>query len=150
GSDRLSGNIGNDTIFGGEGDDTVLGGDGDDRILGDIGSDRLSGNIGNDTIFGGEGDDIISGFNGLDRLVGGNGKDIFVLGDVEDSFYLENGNNDFALITDFQIGQDKLRLFGSSNDYDFIANRIYKDNDLIANIFGVDTSVLNNRDIQYI
>ena len=37
-----------------------------------------------------------------DTLTGGAGADTFVLGNASGSFYLEQGNNDYALITDFK------------------------------------------------
>ncbi|NET39835.1 MAG: YncE family protein, partial [Cyanothece sp. SIO1E1] len=60
-----------------------------------------------------------------DVLRGGSGQDIFVLGNVTGTFYRSASNSaqgeaDFARIDDFKLGQDKIRLHGSANDYELI------------------------------
>jgi subtilisin family serine protease len=91
----------------------------------------LWGTTGNDTITGGSGNDRISGVlatgtsaeamgaGQIDTLTGGAGADIFVLGDSRGVFYdnrnsRNTGTGDYALITDFKSGEDKLQLSGSS------------------------------------
>jgi len=94
----------------------------------------LWGTTGNDVITGGSGNDRLSGVlatgtsaaamgaGQIDTLTGGAGADIFVLGDSRGVFYddRKNGNlgtADYALIKDFQAGEDKLQLRESSYLY---------------------------------
>ena len=135
---RINGLGGHDTINGLGGHDTLVGGDGNDGLLGDTGNDRLFGGNGNDGLFGGTGNDRLFGGNGNDRLVGvyniaanpgqgevdsltgGFGSDTFVLGDADKIYYddgnlFSTGTNDYALITDFQAGQDTIQLKGGVN-----------------------------------
>ncbi|MGB3405585.1 MAG: Ig-like domain-containing protein [Microcoleaceae cyanobacterium] len=140
GNDILSGDIGNDTLCGGEGDDTLrgdqiddgnspavgsngqqdmlFGGRGNDLLLGDEGQDTLCGDLGNDTLHGGKDNDLIKGCFGNnlllgemgdDTLIGGEGNDTLTGGDGIDTFVI-NPNRGNNLITDFQIGQDRLML----------------------------------------
>lgn len=95
GSDLLEGGPGNDSLGGGEGNDTVLGGNGNDFLAGGGRHDMLQGGSGNDTLNGGGGDDTMSG---------GLGADLFVFNE------LLPGERD--TITDFQPGEDRLRLTG--------------------------------------
>ncbi|NET35261.1 MAG: hypothetical protein F6K19_25075 [Cyanothece sp. SIO1E1] len=143
GNDRLLGQNGNDILQGGQGKDILKGGRGRDRLygnqdadklIGDAGNDLLQGGTGNDTLNGGSGHDILIGVNAelsnpgageRDILSGGSGKDIFMLGNAEGSFYLSDNNStqgraDFARITDFKFGQDKIRLHGSADDYELV------------------------------
>lgn len=121
GNDQLNGDIGNDTIDGGAGDDVAFGAQGDDSLSGDNGSDRLLGGSGNDNLSGGAGNDRLIGAdastpaNGFgagerDNLTGGGGSDTFVLGTNTQVFYDNQGNNDFALINDFNLNQDFIEL----------------------------------------
>ena len=57
-----------------------------------------------------------AGANEIDTLVGGQGGDRFILGDENMVFYSQSGENDYALITDFDDG-DRLTLQGSSSQY---------------------------------
>lgn len=134
--DDLLGEEGNDSIAAGRGDDRVQGGQGEDLLFGNLGNDYIAGGENNDTIFGGKDDDILVGGSGndaifgdigsdfiqgvdldigefsqfglgeIDTLTGGSEGDFFVLGDETRSFYIGSGNNDFAVITDFQSGED--------------------------------------------
>lgn len=87
----------------------------------------LWGTTRSDTITGGNGNDRISGVlasgttaaamsrGQIDVLTGGLGADVFVLGDSRGVFYddLRSGNlgtDDYARITDFIAGEDKLQL----------------------------------------
>ncbi|MEA5624999.1 calcium-binding protein [Nostoc sp. UHCC 0251] len=101
------------------------------------GNDTLQGAGGNDTLDGGSGNDILYGdsillspppgtSNGIDVLTGGIGADRFVLGGRDSLFAvrlyddrnsLTSGLNDYALITDFQRGEDKIVLAGSASNY---------------------------------
>ena len=127
GNDSLSGNSGNDTLLGGSGNDSLFGNSGNDSLRGGLGNDSLRGGLGNDTLLGGDGDDTIvgvapkgnnPGINEIDILTGGAGADIFVLGDSSNPYYVGGGDSDFAVITDFQSGTDKIQLHGDINDYD--------------------------------
>ncbi|GAB4383728.1 MAG: hypothetical protein Kow00121_46080 [Elainellaceae cyanobacterium] len=126
---------------GGSGNDTLLGGKGFDHLVGGSGNDTVSGNDGVDIIYGtsNAGGSNIPGRGEKDLLTGGAGGDFFVLGDrkgVNNSarvFYDDGDNNfdfdadfffsnkdgtgDFARITDFKIGEDRIRLVGRSSDY---------------------------------
>ncbi|WP_085633635.1 S8 family serine peptidase [Marivita cryptomonadis] len=98
-----------------------------EEFLGQI----IFGTTGSDVLSGGSGNDIISGLpdpaetpttttlgeGEVDTLTGGGGEDVFELGDSRGIFYDDdnprsgnNGKNDYALITDFMIGVDKIQL----------------------------------------
>ncbi|BAY41396.1 hypothetical protein NIES2111_57920 (plasmid) [Nostoc sp. NIES-2111] len=146
GNDTLIGGNGDDLLidlnfrFGG-GDDYLDGGNGNDTLRGGTGNDTLNGGNGNDTLIGAETPGTVPiefriyGIGEIDTLTGGNGSDTFVLGlpglnEVGniDSFYgsrnrdpggglITQGNNDYALITDFNSTQDTIQLAGTINDY---------------------------------
>ncbi|NET38694.1 MAG: hypothetical protein F6K19_43010 [Cyanothece sp. SIO1E1] len=143
GNDRLYGETGNDTLHGGKDNDTLSGGQGSDRLYGGQGADRLFGSVGNDRLYGGLSHDTLVGGAGRDTLIGvsagvknpgtgerdvlkgGSGQDIFVLGNATGTFYRSASNSaqgeaDFARIDDFKLGQDKIRLHGSANDYELV------------------------------
>lgn len=133
GNDIIWGNLGNDSLFGEAGDDSISGGDGNDNLLGGDGNDLLGGWNGDDTLYGGNGNDslygdagndTLYGQGGIDTLTGGAGADIFdlTLGVVSNQVngntttvglgtdYKFAGNNDYALITDFNPNEDIIRL----------------------------------------
>ena len=83
---------------------TLIGLDGDDTITGGARNDNLHGNIGNDVISAGHGNDNLSGQEGDDMLTGGLGNDIF-------NFDLRSIQTDHDTITDFVVGQDRLRFW---------------------------------------
>ncbi|MBD2304302.1 hemolysin-type calcium-binding protein [Chroococcidiopsis sp. FACHB-1243] len=143
GDDTLYGGSGNDTLYGGNDNDTLYGDAGNDflngyvgndRLYGGYGNDDLEGSFGNDVVNGGSGDDIINGAGGfgpepyssasrgsneIDTLTGGAGKDKFRLessgaGRDGRGVSYRYGNNDYALITDFNLNEDVITL--SSND----------------------------------
>ncbi len=110
GDDLAFGNLGNDTLYGYFGSDTLLGGQGNDRLYGEENNDLLSGDLGDDTLIG-----AYNGFyattpgkHEIDTLTGGQGADVFVLGDESKSYYVGQGNSDFALLTDFNPNEDRL------------------------------------------
>jgi Ca2+-binding RTX toxin-like protein len=136
----LNGTQGNDKIYALGGNDIIYGNAGNDIIDGGNGNDKLFGGDGNDKIFGGCGNDIIDGVKSnsltqssnfgkgeIDILTGGAGKDVFVLGMASDAknsltggkYYVGEGNCDYALIKDFNLGKkgDAIQLFGNANDY---------------------------------
>lgn len=121
----LQGYGGNDRLFGLAGNDTLFGHDGNDTIIGGRGNDILLGGNGNDLLIGVSPTPSNSGYGETDRFTGGTGADIFVLGDVNKVYYNYKGTEtegikDKAIITDFNIMEDKIRLHGSSSDYQLI------------------------------
>lgn len=104
GNDTIGGGTGNDTILGGAGHDQIGAGDDNDFIRGGVGNDFLGGGDGNDQIFGDAGQDTLNGGHGNDTLSGGADADLFIFNAISAS-----GN---STITDFEDGQDILRLVG--------------------------------------
>ncbi|MEO0645124.1 MAG: NF038122 family metalloprotease [Cyanobacteria bacterium J06650_10] len=107
------------------------------------GNDTLEGGRGNDTLKGGIGSDVLDGSNAValgayeyDILGGGLGEDTFVLGSTESSYYLSDGDSDYALIQDFDAAIDILQLYGSAGNYQTQQNggslRLESDGELIA------------------
>jgi Ca2+-binding RTX toxin-like protein len=87
-------------------------------LTGNNGNDTLQSSSGKDTLSGGNGNDILIADSGQDNLTGGNGSDTFVLGTASGSISFDNaGSTDFANITDFQSGIDRLRLAGNASLY---------------------------------
>ncbi|NEO47781.1 MAG: hypothetical protein F6K55_28175 [Moorea sp. SIO4A3] len=115
-NNELSGDDGNNRLSGGKGNDTLNGGNGDDILYGGEGDDILRGGNGNDTL---KGTDAISGgANTDDVLRGGAGADRFILGDVNQAYYVAAGWNDCAVIEDFNTAEgDVIQLHGSIGDY---------------------------------
>ncbi|MDJ0843102.1 calcium-binding protein [Crocosphaera sp.] len=143
GNDQLT-NIEN--IIGTSFDDQIIGNHFDNSIIGGAGNDFIDGVAGDDTLIGGDGFDVLFGGNGADTLTGvdpnslqpGFGEvdilqgddlsspsaDLFVLGDQNKVYYLNPnpsnpGNQDYALILDFQTGIDQVQLKGSPGNYTF-------------------------------
>ncbi|MBD2443165.1 hypothetical protein H6G25_08115, partial [Dolichospermum sp. FACHB-1091] len=124
---QITGTSQNDTITTGSGNDTINGG---------AGNDTINGGTGNDTIDGVNGTLLTPGLGEIDVLTGGTGSDRFILGNATKVYYddgntLTNGSNDYADITDFNIG-DIIQLQGTSSNY------------LLA-VVGVDTQILINK-----
>ena len=99
----MAGGAGNDTLNGGAGIDSLNGGDGNDMLAG--------------CFFGANG-----GRSEVDTLVGGAGGDLFQLGWSGGRFYddgitTNTGRTDYALITDFTVGSDRLQLDGAVSGY---------------------------------
>ena len=140
GNDVLYGGKGNDTLSGNDGDDELYGDLGDDIVVGDAGDDAVKGGAGNDTLVGGEGNDELMGESGndiligvtlnatnpgqneIDTLRGGQGNDTFMLGNNLQVFYMggndfNSGLEDYVLIEDFTVSEDKIQLHGSQDDY---------------------------------
>jgi Ca2+-binding RTX toxin-like protein len=116
---------GNDDLDGGNGNDLVIGWDGNDTVIGSGGNDNLVGHLGDDTLIGVNNASTLPGAFEIDTYRGDlpgvplslRGKDTFVLGNANYVYYNVIGNSDFALITDFQNGLDKIRLKGAPADY---------------------------------
>jgi hypothetical protein len=116
GQDVLSGNLNDDYLDGEKGQDIVIGGDGNDSLFGGLGNDVLKGDNGNDILTGVDINAINPGIEEIDTLTGGGGSDIFVLGDVNNTYY-DNLDSDYALITDFNASEDSIQLQGKADDY---------------------------------
>ncbi len=159
GNDKLNGGKGNDTLNGGNGNDILSGGAGNDILFGGAGNNTLVGGAGNDKITGGNQNDIITGSDRtargvgeVDILTGGGGRDKFVLGNTSDVYYVGNGNNDYAKITDFNLFQDSIDLgnfknfsfaLEGTNTINLFSGKDVKTRDLIAKIELAGGSVLN-------
>jgi Ca2+-binding RTX toxin-like protein len=103
----------------------AIGGKSNDKIVGDNKNSKLTGGGGNDTIIGGNQNDRITGTDSTargigecDTLTGGGGRDKFILGDQNGAYYVGKGNNDYALITDFDLFKDSISI-GSLKNYSF-------------------------------
>jgi Ca2+-binding RTX toxin-like protein len=127
GSDVL---VGMENGFGGSGNDTLTGDAKANRLDGGVGNDSLNGGLGSDSLLGGAGSDTLTGclqgsLGGLgevDSLTGGEGVDWFRLGNAAGTFYNDGqatleGKSDYAMITDFQAGVDRLILAGMASNY---------------------------------
>lgn len=160
----LTAGTGNDVIGGSEGNDTLSGQEGNDIVAGLGGSDDLRGGKGNDTLTGGgvsfmeDRLYVTVDDTGIDTLTGGKGDDLFVIGGKSSAtsgevvvHYDEAGNDDYALITDFNSTQDEIKLGGSIDDYRLGSSprdlpegtALYQENELIAIIQGSDDLSLN-------
>jgi Ca2+-binding RTX toxin-like protein len=128
--DNIVGSRGNNTLNGFGGDDNLIGGDGNDTLIGGDGNDTLLGTTNTGT----------SGLNERDILTGGSGVDKFILGNASGSFYKENGNRDFAEITDFAFGEqiqlgtgDVFNIQRNKSGFNIFAVK-NNQNDLIARV----------------
>ncbi|MCY7332527.1 MAG: pre-peptidase C-terminal domain-containing protein [Pseudanabaena sp. CAN_BIN31] len=90
----------------------VVGSRGNDIIYGSAANNFLNGNLGNDIL-----DAFGFGTSERDTLFGGVGNDIFVLGDVNNTYYSRSGSGDFATISDFRVGEDNIQLRRLSNSF---------------------------------
>ncbi len=91
-------------------------------IYGTTRSDTLTGTAGQDVISGVPKTGTAIGSGAVDRLTGLAGADTFVLGDSRGVFYNDGrnssaGTGDYALITDFATGTDKIQLSSKVADY---------------------------------
>ncbi|WP_414576262.1 calcium-binding protein [Anabaena sp. CCY 9402-a] len=114
-------------------DDNIVGNNQSNLLIGGRGNDQISGLGGKDTIIGVDATNRQPGINEVDILTGGADPDKFVLGDQSNPYYVGGGGflglNDFALITDFQTGQDQIQLKKLGNyvfgrNYIAIANQL--------------------------
>lgn len=79
-------------------------------INGTPGNDYLPGTEEENTIYGYDGDDILVGGLDKDYLVGGGGNDTLIGGGGKDTFVLYYSGGGIDTITDYTIGQDKIKL----------------------------------------
>ncbi|WP_254568572.1 hypothetical protein [Oscillatoria sp. HE19RPO] len=129
-------------------------------FTGSSGSDEITGFGQNTTLVGvslsvvadSPNQDVVitsQGTGQVDVLVGGTGGDTFVLGtgisfanSVIQPFYIGNGNEDYALIRNFEPGKDQIQLGGNPEEYTFQASdgnfNIFRNpGDLVGIIEGV-------------
>ena len=142
GNDVIAGNTGSDNLFGDDGRDTLNGGKGDDYLVGGQDNDTLYGKAGNDTLTGAGITGLLSGateeltgLQNIDTLTGDAGNDMFILGNATHPFYDDGdatttGETDLAIVTDLEVSEDSLQLFGKAEDY-------YLD------LFATDTGTIN-------
>ena len=109
----------NFTITSGGGNDALTTRGGADILSGNSGSDRLNSGGGQDRLFGGAGGDTLRGGTGTDTLTGGAGADVFVFASVAEA---STGLGD-DLITDFQIGIDRIGLTAIDADLNTAGNQ---------------------------
>lgn len=124
GNDEINVYGGNNLLFGDDGNDTLSSGS-NSSLDGGNGNDTLSGSD-NSSLDGGNGNDFLlgvgvlynSGTEHIDTLTGGAGRDTFgITYWYEDFDPLSAGISDYALVTDFQAGQDFLQLTGAKTNY---------------------------------
>jgi Ca2+-binding RTX toxin-like protein len=116
---RLMGSA-NINANGNSGANAIYGNSGANALVGDLGSDFISGGEGTDTLTGcstasgrGKGEiDILTGGSGADRFVLGSGGSLYSDGNRKKA-----GLEDYALITDFSVGEDNLQLSGKAKNY---------------------------------
>ena len=110
-----------ENIIAGEGEDKLTGSDGANDLDGGAGADNLHAGAGKDTLTGC--DDGANGGKGeIDKLTGGADADLFELGWSGGCYYNDGsmkatGTSDYALISDFQVGVDRLQLDGAVSNY---------------------------------
>ncbi|MDJ0690378.1 MAG: Calx-beta domain-containing protein [Xenococcaceae cyanobacterium MO_188.B32] len=59
----------------------------------------------------------ITEVNQIDTLTGSPTVDRFVLGDENQSYYINAGNDDYALIENFQLDEDFIQFYGTAENY---------------------------------
>ena len=128
-------------------DDVIIGNGSNNNIKGLAGSDLING-FGER--FNGGSIDRSNDLNQQDRLTGKTGSDYFILGDLVGSFYVGDGNNGYARVTDFSSG-DRIVLTGGEADYTVRSTRIdgqsgtgvFQGDDLVALIQGRSSDSFN-------
>jgi Ca2+-binding RTX toxin-like protein len=103
-------------VAGSKYNDTIVGGNVDSKLVGGGGSDIVRGGSANDKITGTN--RTARGVGEVDSLSGGGGANKFILGDSRGAYYLGNGNNDYATISDFNLFSDSIDL-GNLKNYSF-------------------------------
>lgn len=128
GDDVVKGDRGNDQVMGDAaelldraqgGDDWVIGGQGNDHLYGDAMNMAATASGGDDILLGIELLNCHPGKGELDTLTGNGGRDRFVLGDNYRAYYVGEGIDDHAILTDFSLAdQDLIQLHGTAADYE--------------------------------
>ncbi len=144
-------------VLGGKNNDTIVGGDKNGKLTGGAGNDTITGGKGNDRITGS--DSTARGVGEVDILTGGGGRNKFILGDANGAYYVGNGNNDYATITDFDLFKDSISIgsfknysfaLEGSNTIDLYSGKDVNTRDLIAKIQiagGISSGNSNSRSI---
>ena len=153
GNNDLSGDDGNNRLSGAQGDDILSGFEGDDILRGGEGDDILYGGNGNDTLKGT--DAISAGANTVDVLQGGAGADRFILGDVNQTYYVAAGLDDYAVIEDFNSGEgDVIQLHGSIGDYQTQQvngnTELFYQNDMVAVLENTTNVDLTSNNFEFV
>ncbi len=126
---------------GSKNNDTIVGANKNSKLTGGGGSDTITGGNKNDQITGT--DSTARGVGEVDTLTGGGGRDKFILGDKNGAYYVGNGSNDYALITDFNLFQDSIDIgkfknysfaLEGTNTIDLFSGKDINNRDLIAKI----------------
>ena len=133
---------GNDTLVGGNKADKLEGKDGNDRLEGGKGNDTLQGGDGNDVLIGGKGNDVFEDDDGNNKWTGGKGKDRFVIEDDDDGFASIkdfNKKHDILEIDDDYEGWDDARYFVKGGN-----TRIELDGDVVAELIGYKGNIPNS------
>ncbi|MEM9219759.1 MAG: calcium-binding protein [Cyanobacteria bacterium P01_F01_bin.150] len=86
-----------------------------DQLIGGPGNDHLSGGHSNDILNGS--DELAAGAAEQDILTGGTGSDRFILGDTDQSYYIAQGDEDYATVMDFNPFLDIIQLHGTTDAY---------------------------------
>jgi len=110
-----------ENICAGTGKDTLIGNSVANEIVGGAGADNINAGAGKDTLTGCA-DSANGGQGEIDKLTGGTDADLFELGWSGGCYYNDGsitatGTSDYALITDFTVGVDRLQLDGSYSNY---------------------------------
>jgi hypothetical protein len=87
------------------------------------GSDVITGTAAAETISGVPFASALHGKGSVDKLTGNGGSDLFLLGRAGQRFYEGDGTAGLAVISDFQLGQDRIQLQGVSKDYALSSGR---------------------------
>jgi len=123
-------------ILTGSGSTSGSGNELNNAITGNSAANSLSGFLGDDILVGNGGSDTLTGANAktggtgeIDTLSGGSGSDLFVLGNSSGRFYDDRsdstiGASDYALVTDFKVGEDSLQLRGNASSYYLAASPV--------------------------
>ena len=110
--------------------------------------DDVGGSVGDDLLVGGDSADRILGFSGRDYAFGGGSADLFVLGDLDRTYYADQGWADSVYIDDFTVGVDQLQLNGTASEYSAVSDAagtwILSQGDAIAYLNGVASVDLNS------
>ncbi|MEO0988609.1 MAG: calcium-binding protein, partial [Cyanobacteria bacterium J06639_14] len=143
GDDTIVSNGHTTTVNAGAGNDAVAATGANTIVNGGAGDDILTGGGPNTTLRGGAGNDLLSGTGRNLLLTGGSGADNFSWGIDPD------GESEFATVTDFEDGQDRIRLGQAiaSDDTDFFDSVTQLEfSDLTITQQGTDTVIRNGTD----